>query len=89
MCRLYLSMMDKVNVRPNRFGDATEPGLRAQVAKALWNMGNRLGVLNRSADAIVAYDEVVRRFGDRGQPKPEPSAAKEGVPLEGSSVPDP
>jgi hypothetical protein len=25
MCRLYLSMLDKMNVRVNRFGDATEP----------------------------------------------------------------
>ena len=25
MCRLYLSMMDKMNVRPGRFGDAAEP----------------------------------------------------------------
>lgn len=25
MCRLYLSMMDKMNVRLNKFGDATEP----------------------------------------------------------------
>jgi len=25
MCRLYLSMMDKMNVRPETFGDATEP----------------------------------------------------------------
>ena len=25
MCRLYLSMMDKTNVRPGRFGDASEP----------------------------------------------------------------
>jgi hypothetical protein len=25
MCRLYLSLMDKVGVRPGRFGDATEP----------------------------------------------------------------
>ena len=25
MCRLYLSMMDKMNVRPEKFGDATEP----------------------------------------------------------------
>jgi hypothetical protein len=24
MCRLYLSMMDKMNVRPGRFGDATD-----------------------------------------------------------------
>lgn len=25
MCRLYLSMMDKMNVRPKQFGDATDP----------------------------------------------------------------
>jgi len=25
MCRLFLSMMDKMNVRPGKFGDATEP----------------------------------------------------------------
>ena len=25
MCRLYLSMMDKMNVRPGTFGDATKP----------------------------------------------------------------
>jgi hypothetical protein len=25
MCRLYLSMMDKMNVRPTKFGDAAEP----------------------------------------------------------------
>ncbi len=25
MCRLYLSMMDKMDVRLDRFGDATEP----------------------------------------------------------------
>jgi hypothetical protein len=25
MCRLYLSLMDKMNVRPGTFGDASEP----------------------------------------------------------------
>ena len=25
MCRLYLSLMDKMNVRPDKFGDATRP----------------------------------------------------------------
>jgi hypothetical protein len=25
MCRLFLSMMDKLDVRPGTFGDATEP----------------------------------------------------------------
>jgi hypothetical protein len=24
MCRLYLSLMDKMNLRPGKFGDATE-----------------------------------------------------------------
>ena len=32
---------------------------------------------------------VVRWFRDRGQPQPELSPAKEGVPLEGSSAPAP
>src|SRR5438105_12633843 len=35
------------------------------------------------------FYSVVRWFSDRGQPKPELSAAKEGVPLEGSSAPGP
>jgi hypothetical protein len=25
MCRLFMSMMDKMNVRPKTFGDATKP----------------------------------------------------------------
>jgi hypothetical protein len=25
MCRLFLSIMDKMNVRPGKFGDASEP----------------------------------------------------------------
>ena len=30
MCRLYLSMMDKMNVRLDKFGDATEPLARSE-----------------------------------------------------------
>ena len=33
-----------------RFGDATEPALREQVAKALVNKGVTLGALERSED---------------------------------------
>jgi multidrug efflux pump len=34
------------------------------------------------------FYSVVRWFSDRGQPKPEPSAAQEGVPPEASTAPD-
>ena len=34
------------------------------MVKALVNKGNTLGELNRNEDAISAYDEVVRQFGD-------------------------
>ncbi len=40
------------------------PTLPRRIAKALVNKGITLGVLNRSEDAISAYDQVVRRFGD-------------------------
>ena len=33
------------------------------------------------------FYSVVRWFSDRGAPKPEPSAAKEGIPLEGPTAP--
>ena len=54
-----------------RFGDATEPALREQVAKALVSKGFRLGGLNRFEEAIAVYDDVVARFGD----VPNPSCA--------------
>ena len=47
-----------------RFGEATEPELREQVAKALFNKGFRLGALERSEEELVVYDDVVVRFGD-------------------------
>jgi hypothetical protein len=37
--------------------------VREWVAKALFNKGVALGQLNRSAEAIKAYEEVVERFG--------------------------
>ena len=46
------------------FADATEAGIREQVAKALLNKGVRLGELGRREEAIRVYDEVVSRFPD-------------------------
>jgi len=39
------------------------------VAEALVNKGFRLGALNRNEEAIVAFDEVVSRFGEATEPK--------------------
>ena len=39
------------------------PGLVPVVAKALFNKGVALGVLDRSMEAIAAYDDLVARFG--------------------------
>ncbi len=52
----------------HRFGNAEEPALREQVAKALYNKGVRLGTLNRSEEAITAYGEVLHRFGNAEEP---------------------
>ncbi len=51
-----------------RFGDATEPALREQLAKALFNKGVVLGELGRSEEAVGVYDDVVARFGDATEP---------------------
>jgi len=51
-----------------RFGDATEPELREQVAIALVNKGATLGGLGRSEDAARVYDQVVARFGGAIEP---------------------
>ncbi|MGH7801305.1 MAG: SIR2 family protein [Thermodesulfobacteriota bacterium] len=45
-----------------------EPALREQVARALFNKGITLGVLNRSEEGIAVYDEVVKRFGEATEP---------------------
>jgi tetratricopeptide (TPR) repeat protein len=47
-----------------RFGYATDPALRQQVAKALVNKGVNLGQLKLTEKEIQAYDEVLRRFGE-------------------------
>jgi tetratricopeptide (TPR) repeat protein len=50
--------------------------IETHVARALLNKGVRLGALNRSEDAIAAYDEVVRRFGDATEPEMRERVAK-------------
>ena len=47
---------------------ATEAALREPVSRALFNVGFRLGTLNRGEDAIAVYDEVVARFGTAVEP---------------------
>ena len=51
-----------------RFGDAAEPALREQVARALVNKGVSSGELGASAAEVAVYDEVVARFGDAPSP---------------------
>ena len=51
-----------------RYGEASEPEMREQVAKALINKGVTLGALGRSEDAVGVYDEVVARYSDKTEP---------------------
>ena len=44
------------------------PVLHEHVAQALFNKGYTLGALKRSEEAIVVYDEVVKRFGEATEP---------------------
>lgn len=44
-------------------GSNTSPGMREQVAKAIFNKGAVLDVRNESEKAIAIYDEVDRRYG--------------------------
>ncbi|MGD0499897.1 MAG: SIR2 family protein, partial [Bryobacteraceae bacterium] len=56
---LVLSIADKMES-----AGATDPAVVREGAKALYNKGLTLGVLNRSEEEIAVYDEVVRRYGD-------------------------
>jgi hypothetical protein len=51
-----------------RFGEATERGIREQVARALVNKGLTQGKLTPPVDPVATYDEVVRRFGEATEP---------------------
>jgi hypothetical protein len=59
-----------------RFGEAAEPGLREQVAKALVSKGFALGELGRSEEAAGVYGEVVARFGEAAEPALREQVAK-------------
>ena len=52
--------------------------------------GNALGALDRPADAIAVYDEVVSRFGDAPEPTLRQQVAdalsNKGITLEGLDV---
>ena len=41
----------------SRYGQAAEPGLRAQVARALSHKGAALGLMNRTAEEVAAYQQ--------------------------------
>ena len=60
----------------SRFGTATEPALREQVAKALLGKGVALGALNRSKEEIAVYDELLSRFGTATEPALQEQVAK-------------
>src|SRR5262249_42780598 len=52
-----------------RFGTATEPALRKEVAVALVFKGTALGLLDRNDEEIAVFDDVVRRFGAASEPE--------------------
>ena len=51
-----------------RYGDNSEPALREQTARALFNKAVTLGQLNRSDEEIEVYEDVVARYGDDPEP---------------------
>jgi len=42
--------------------------MREAIARALFNVGLRLGALNRSEEEIAVYDELVAHFGSASAP---------------------
>jgi hypothetical protein len=48
----------------DRYEDDLVPALRELTAQASYNMGVRLGVLDRSNEAVAVYRVVVHRYGD-------------------------
>jgi hypothetical protein len=51
-----------------RFGTASEPALREQVAMALLYKGITLRQLDHSDEAIAVYDDLLARFGTASEP---------------------
>ena len=61
------AMGDRLDIETDvvrRFGDASDPALRVELAKALVYKAVTLGKLRRSEEALAVCDEVVRRFGE-------------------------
>jgi tetratricopeptide (TPR) repeat protein len=56
-----LAIVDQVIAR---FGGASDPTLREQIAVAIGNKGVALGRGGNSAGAIASYDELIARFGE-------------------------
>lgn len=51
----------------NRFGEASEAGLREQVARVLVSKGYNLGLLGHYDKEIRVYDELLERYGDASE----------------------
>ncbi|MGH9901161.1 MAG: tetratricopeptide repeat protein, partial [Pyrinomonadaceae bacterium] len=49
-------------------GDEYDPAVCEAASRALVKKGSMLAALNRKDEALTAYDEVVRRFGDSAHP---------------------
>ncbi|MDR0717400.1 MAG: hypothetical protein LBF50_08295 [Azoarcus sp.] len=52
----------------SRFGEDASPGMRKQVAMALFSKGMTLGRQNKHDAAMAAHDELDRRFGQDASP---------------------
>ena len=59
-----------------RFGADSSPGVRKQVASAMFNRGFQIGELLGPEKAITAYDEMVQRFGADSSPGVREPVAK-------------
>jgi tetratricopeptide (TPR) repeat protein len=51
-----------------RAGDADDPGLRAQAARAWYSKGLTLAAAGQSEEALAAYNEVIRRYAGALEP---------------------
>jgi len=59
-----------------RFGNATEPALREQVAQALFNKGFSLGALGRNEEAVECHEAVIACFGQGQESTLEAAASR-------------
>ena len=59
-----------------RFGTASEPALREQVAAALYNKGGALSAVGGPEESIAVYNDLLARFGTASEPAIRQWAAK-------------